>query len=296
MTSTNASDDVDLWAFAVNYNVEGVFTALNFAYIRNRDAVGTGFAPIGSTADPGNDFDLYVVSADVDYGTDMWSAYFDGLLNFGENKQVSPNSDFKGWGVMAGGTFNATDTITVGADVYVASGQKYDEDDTKSMVTAGAPSGRNAYNMDEVIFPGWFDDDSATIITGALSPGVNNNITSTGLGTNAGYTLTNIMAIGAHADFKPMDKTLVQVGGAYMAFMEDVASKTSNGNVYNGTNTVDSKSDKLGYSFYARLSQGIVDGLTLKAVAGYFVADDGFAPNNKDDDAYRLAMGLFWSW
>jgi hypothetical protein len=40
----------------------------------------------------------------------------------------------------------------------------------------------------------------------------------------------------------------------------------------------------------------VVDGLTLKAEAGYFVADDGFTNNNKDDDAYRLAMGLFYSW
>jgi hypothetical protein len=183
----------------------------------------------------------------------------------------------------------------VGADFYYASGNKIGNNDEKAFTTAGAPTGRNAYNMDSVIFPGWFDDDTSTITSGLVAS--NNNVTSTGLGTNAGYCLNNIWALGVHADIKPLEKTLIQVGGAYMGFVEDVADKTSDGNVYEpGVNTVDSKDDTLGYSFYGRLSQGVVDGLTLKAEAGYFVADDGFTPNNKDDDAYRLAMGLFYSW
>ena len=45
-----------------------------------------------------------------------------------------------------------------------------------------------------------------------------------------------------------------------------------------------------------RLSQGITDGLKLKAAVGYVIADDGYAPNDNDDNAYRMGMGLFWSW
>ena len=290
MTPTTSSDDVDIWAFAVNYNMEGLFTAANFAWVNNDDT-------FGGTGNPGSSYDLYLLSFDADYAADMFSVYGDVEFNFGENKQGATDSDFKGYAFMAGGTYTATDMITVGADFYYASGNKIGNNDTKAFTTAGAPSGRNTYNMDEVIFPGWFDDDSATITTGANAPAQNNNVTSTGFGTNAGYTLNNIMAIGIHGDIKPLDKTLIQVGGAYMMFVEDVAGTTSDGNIYQpGVNTVDSKDDSLGYSFYARLSQGIVDGLTLKAAAGYFVADDGFTPNNKDDNAYRLAMGLFWSW
>jgi hypothetical protein len=281
---------VDIWAFAVNYNMEGLFTAANFAWVNNDDT-------FGGTGNPGSSYDLYLLSFDADYAADMFSVYGDVEFNFGENKQGATDSDFKGYAFMAGGTYTATDMITLGADFYYASGNKIGNNDTKAFTTAGAPSGRNTYNMDEVIFPGWFDDDSATITTGANAPAQNNNVTSTGFGTNAGYTLNNIMAIGIHGDIKPLDKTLIQVGGAYMMFVEDVAGTTSDGNIYQpGVNTVDSKDDSLGYSFYARLSQGIVDGLTLKAAAGYFVADDGFTPNNKDDNAYRLAMGLFWSW
>jgi hypothetical protein len=288
ITATDSADDVDIWAFAVNYSTEGLFTAANFAWINNDDQ-------FGGTDDPGKSLDLYIISLDADYSSDVFSVYGDVAFNAGENKQVDPDSDFKGYAFMAGGTFTATDMITVGADFYYASGNKIGNNDEKAFTTAGAPTGRNAYNMDSVIFPGWFDDDTSTITSGLVAS--NNNVTSTGLGTNAGYCLNNIWALGVHADIKPLEKTLIQVGGAYMGFVEDVADKTSDGNVYEpGVNTVDSKDDTLGYSFYGRLSQGVVDGLTLKAEAGYFVADDGFTPNNKDDDAYRLAMGLFYSW
>ena len=62
--------------------------------------------------------------------------------------------------------------------------------------------------------------------------------------------------------------------------------------------TVDDKTDDdpYGTSVYVRLSQGITDGLKLKAAVGYFFADDGYAPNGDDDDAYRMGLGLFWSW
>jgi hypothetical protein len=276
ITPTDASDDVDIWAFAVNYNMEGVFTAFNFAWVNNDDQ-------FGGTANPGNSFDLYVMSVDADYSTDMFSAYFDAALNSGKNKQLASSSDFKGYALMGGGTFNVDDMITVGGDIYYATGDKIGNNDTKAFVTAGAPSGRNVYNMDEVIFPGWFDDDTSTI-NGGLGVANANNISSTGFGTNGGYCLNNIWAIGLHGDIKPLEKTMIQVGGAYMAFVEKVVDEPG------------STDDSLGYSFYARLSQGVVDGLTLKASAGYFVADNGFTPTSKDDDAYRLAMGLFWSW
>ena len=289
ITPTTSSDDVDIWAFAVNYNMEGLFTAANFAWITNDDQYG-------GTANQGHSYDLYVLSFDADYGADMFSVYGDVAINFGENRQVSPNSDFKGYAFMAGGTYNTTDTITVAADFYYGSGRELGETDNKEFVTAGSPSGRNAYNMDEVVFPGWFDDDTVTIQAPGGPPNTT-NVTSTGLGTNAGYCLNNIWAIGAHADFKPLEKTLIQFGGAYMGFVEKVASRTSDGMAPNATlSNVIEKDDTLGGSFYLRASQGIVDGLTLKAAVGYLFADEGFSPHRKDDDAYRIAGGLFWSW
>jgi hypothetical protein len=278
ITPTNSADDVDIWAFMVNYKMEAAYAQFNFAWINNNDQYG-------GTDDPGSDFDLYVVSLDGNYKADMFSVYGDVAMNFGENKQVAPSSDFKGYALMAGGLFDVDDMISVGADFYYATGDKDGKDDTDGFRTAGAPTGLNVYNMDEVIFPGWFDDDTATITSGIVAS--NNNVTSTGLGTNAGYCLNNIMAFGVHGDFKPLEKTFIQVGGAWMAFVEKVPDDSTKPT---------SEDDSLGYSFYARLSQGVVDGLTLKATAGYFVADDGFSPNDNDDDAYRLALGLFWSW
>jgi len=106
----------------------------------------------------------------------------------------------------------------------------------------------------------------------------------------------NIWAVGAHVDFKPLDQTLLQLGGAYIQFVEDVASKTTTGlPVTTKANVVDTD-NKLGTSLYIRLTQGIVDGLQLKAAFGYLFADKGFTPNTNDDNAYKFAAGLFWSW
>ena len=148
--------------------------------------------------------------------------------------------------------------------------------------------GRPSYNMDDIVFPGWFDDETSTVNTAAGNvASTTNNVRATGItATNAGYTLQNVFAIGAHADWKPLEHTLVQPGIAWMKFAEDVDS--------NGDGTLDD--DSLGFSLYARLNQGITDGLALKGTIAYLVADDGYTSNTNDDNAIKFALGLFWSW
>jgi hypothetical protein len=194
--------------------------------------------------------------------------------------------DFKGYLLSAGAAFNVK-PVTIGVDGYYASGDDdLDDDEIGTYVTPGI-DGRNTYYMDEIVFPGMFDDEWSA---GSTFPGggtFNNNISATGLTrTNAGYTLTNIWAIGAHVDFKPLEQTLLQAGAAYMQFVEDVDSDGDG----------DEDENALGTSLYLRLTQGIVDGLQLKVAGGYLIADDGYTPNDNEDDAYKIAAGLFWSW
>jgi hypothetical protein len=143
--------------------------------------------------------------------------------------------------------------------------------------------------MDEIVFPGMFDDESSTVNTFPNNATlVANNITSTGLTrTNATYTLTNIWAVGAHVDFKPLEQTLLQAGGAWIQLVRERPS-----NIEDPGET----DDAIGPSVYLRLTQGIVDGLQLKAAFGYLFADDGYSVAKDEDDAYKFATGLFWSW
>jgi len=299
VTPFSSSDDWDLWALWLGFSpTKEVSLGLAATWVNTTFGQASGL--------PGsNDFNLYNFVLDADYKGDMFSVYFTGGMNAGSIELPGQDVDFKGWQLEAGATFNVN-PVAIGVDAYYSSGQKYDaagDDDVKSYVTPGV-DGRNTYNMDEIVFPGWFDDYSATITgtftgiggvgTGAFN---NTNLTATGLTrTNVGYVPTNIWAIGAHVDFKPLEKTLLQFGGAYMQFVEDVPSKTTTGLLPTSKAQVLQEDNKIGTSLYVRLSQGIVDGLELKAAFGYLFADDAFTPANNDDNAYKFATGLFWSW
>jgi hypothetical protein len=301
-TPYSSSDNWDLWAGEIRFaaSKELSFTlSPTWVHTVVKDTVGFSGK---------NDFDLVNVVLDADWKGDVFGLYFTGGKNFGSMDTDIGSLDFKGWQLEAGGTFDLK-PVVIGVDGYYSSGQKYNKtNDVKSYLTPGV-DGRNTYNMDEIVFPGWFDDYSATIsgtFTGINGSAFNNqtNLTATGMTrTNQGYVPTNIWAIGAHVDFKPLEKTLIQAGGAYMQFVEKVPATTTTG--LNSTSSgaypvpggdVTKQSDKLGTSLYLRLSQGIVDGLELKAAFGYLFADDGFTPNDKDDNAYKFATGLFWSW
>ena len=145
--------------------------------------------------------------------------------------------------------------------------------------------------MDDIVFPGWFDDESSTVGTFSGGGAFLNNVQATGLTrSNQGYTLQNIWSIGAHVDIKPLEQTLIQPGIAWMKFNEDVLSQVDD--LVSPLQT----DDELGFSAYVRLNQGITDGLALKATFGYLFAGDGYSALKDDDDAYKFATGLFWSW
>jgi len=292
----SSSDDWDLWALWLGWDpIKELSLGLAGTWVK------TVFSNTGLGGN--NDFNLYNFVLDADFKADLFSLYFTGGLNAGKVELPGSDINFKGYQLEGGGQVNVG-PVVIGADAYYSSGLKYNEtgNDYKAYVTPGV-DGRNTYNMDEIVFPGWFDDYSATITgtftgTSSINPATNfTNLTATGMTrTNAGYVPTNIWAVGAHVDVKPLPKTLLQAGGAYLQFVEKVPATTTTGAAPTSNAQVLSESDKLGTSVYLRLSQGIVDGLELKAAFGYLFAEKGFTPNSKDDDAYKFATGLFWSW
>jgi hypothetical protein len=295
MTGNATSDDWNSFGLDFSYAQEN--WSANFDVVYTKTSFDPTIVEVPLTTSSDNDVQFWNFGIDGDYKSDVWSAYLTAAFNAGkrENAYTDPitgftsDSDFKGWMITVGGEYNLTDMIGLGLDFYYASGQDVDEEDTKQFETLGV-IGRPSYFMDDIVFPGWFDDETATVQTAANGGTVFNNVTATGrTASNQGYTLNNIMAIGFHANFKPFEQTLISPGIAWMKFDEDVLSQIDTVNPLK-------TDDSLGFSAYLRASQGITDGLTLKATFGYLFADDGYSLLDDEDNAYKLAAGLFWSW
>jgi hypothetical protein len=308
-TATDQDDDVDLWAFDVKYGQEMFDLAFSAAWVNtesrpsadqvpdcaiDNDPTSPTFGtivcpPATGTNDHDEDVNYFIFAVDFDLSLDIFNFYLTAAQNAGEDKgaDAGDGADYKGYLVTLGGTAAVTDMVTAGVDLYWASGDDDPDDgDIDSFETLGG-IGRPTYNMDEVVFPGWFDDETATAATFPGGGAFANNPTSTGGFSSGGFVPNNIIAIGAHADLKPLDQTLIQVGGAWMTPAEDIDA--------DGDGDADDD-DPYGTSVYVRLQQGIVDGLKLKAAIGYLFADDGYGTTENDDDAYRMGLGLYWSW
>jgi hypothetical protein len=288
-TGTDSNDDWDLWGFDVGYRHEAFSVNLDVAY------VVTGNRQNGLPEN--NDDELWIIGVDADYKADLWSAYLTAAFNFGDREGTGvdalgtiQDSDYKGWMFTLGGDYNINDMFTVAVDGYVASGSEIDDDDIKDFTTPGV-IGRPSYYMDDIVFPGWFDDETSNVST-IPGPGRTNNTSSTGMtASNAGYTTNNIWSVGAHVDIKPLEQTLIQPGVAYMQFMKSRVEKEA----IPGIRPQEIGKD-VGFSAYVRLNQGITDGLALKATFGYLFAGDAYSSEDDVDDAYKFATGLFWSW
>ncbi len=303
MTGNATSDDWN--SFGLDFSYAREMWSANFDVIYTKTSYDPSITAVPPATSVDNDVNFWNFAIDGDYKSDVWSAYLTTAFNAGkrENGYTDPvtgnteDSDFKGWMITVGGQYSVTDMILLGLDFYYASGRKIDSNgnfsdkDTKDFQTLGVV-GRPSYNMDDIVFPGWFDYETATITTASGgATGSLNNVTATGLtSTNQDYVINNIWAIGLHADFKPFEQTLIQPGLAWMRFDEKVLSQSDS--LSNPTK----KDDDLGFSLYLRASQGITDGLTLKATFNYLFAGDGYSPSKNDDDAYKVAAGVFWSW
>ena len=293
-TGTNQHDDTNLWGFDVDYRMEGMRVGFSLGYFEGPSGAPAFTQDRTAVVDNGKDFELYVLAVDVDYKADVFSAYLTAAYDGGSDDGLDTDGDgnvddvdYSGYFVNFGGTFNATDMIDVGADFYLASGDDDPTDnDIEGFRTFGGIS-TPAYNMDEALFPGWFDDETGQATTIGGGPAISNNLVSASSGTQAGFFPSNMLAIGAHVDIKPLDKTFIQVGGAYMMPVEDVDS--------DGDGEFDDD-DPYGTSLYVRLQQDIIDGVQFKFAAGYLFTDDGYTASKAADDAYRVALGVFYNW
>jgi hypothetical protein len=208
------------------------------------------------------------------YQGDTATLYVEGLTNF--NRLGSPaltSGDFTTYQISAGGTMTGS-PVSVGVDLFYFGRTEQDRFGEPGFAAMPGAVGDMTLFADEVLLSGFFDGESAMYRR------------TTGVGsTGQAKTPTNIRALGGHLDFRPMRETVLQLGGAYLQFVEDVTSA--------GGGSAD---ESLGTSMYLRLTHGITDGMQLKAAFDYLYSNDVNHQTKGDEDAYKVAAGLFWSW
>jgi hypothetical protein len=216
------------------------------------------------------------------YRSDALTLYLLGIKDFNRPGDASQSSgDFTTYQISAGGMM-ARFPFAIGFDLfYLDRGEQERLGETGFAATPGG-AGEMTFSAEQVLLGGFFDGGNAVnrwMAGGAKAsaPGVG----SPGQGKSA----ANIRAIGGHVDFRPMTETVLQLGGAYLQFVEDVTSGRGG-----------SMEESLGTSMYLRLAHGITDTLQLKAAFDYLFPADGASAAKADEEAYKVAAGLFWSW
>jgi hypothetical protein len=216
------------------------------------------------------------------YQGDALTFYLIGLKNFNRFGGFTLSSgDFTTYRISAGGMMTGS-PVGMGIDLFYfdrAGRERFGE--AGLAATPGAADDMRLA-VDEVLLAGFFDGESA--VYRRTFGGAKANATGLASASQA-RTPANIRAVGGHLDFRPMRETVFQLGAAYLQFVEDVTSARGG-----------SADESLGTSMYLRLMHGITDGFQLRAAFDYLYSSDDNRQTKGDEDAYKVAAGLFWSW
>jgi len=224
----------------------------------------------------------YGLGLGATYQGDVLSWYLAGLRNFrGLDPSARGYGDLPRYRISAGGAMNRV-PVGVGVDVYYLDrGDQTRGGDAGFGARPGAAGDMNL-SVEEILFSGFLDGESSLYRrqSGSTKLGAG-SLTSSG----QGKTPAGVRAVGGHLQFRPLMDTAFQLGGAYLQFVEDVTSSRSN-----------NRDESLGTSMYLRLTHGITDSLQLKAAFDYLFPSDATRQARGEEDAYKVAAGLFWSW
>jgi len=246
-------------------------------------SVDLGAARFNTPLGYGNPVDnQYALGFGAGYQGEIFSWYLAGLKNIrGVDSSAGGYGDLTRYRMSAGGAMNRI-PVAVGLDVYYLDrGDQARGGGAALGVRPGTP-GDMQLSVEEILFSGFLDGESSLY----RRPSGGTKLGATGLSSSGqGNTPAGIRAIGGHLQFRPSMDTALQLGGAYLQFVEDVTSSRSG-----------ARDESLGTSMYLRLTHGITDSLQLKATFDYLFPSDATRQVRGDEDTYKVAAGLFWSW
>jgi len=209
----------------------------------------------------------------------VFSWYLAGLKNIrGLDSSAGGYGDLTRYRISAGGAMNRV-PVGLGLDVhYLDRGDQARGGDAGF----GVGPGDTKLSAEEILFSGFLDGKSSLYRRPSGSAQAD---AASFTSSSQGRTPASIRAIGGHLQFSPSMDTAFQLGGAYLQFVEDVTPSRSS-----------ARDETLGTAMYLRLTHGITDSLQLKAAFDYLFPSDATRQARGDEDTYKVAAGLFWSW
>lgn len=281
---------VDDWYLAVNY-AQGPFTAGLVGFYQyghgNEDAdpIDRPISSFVSDAPRGANDNLFDIGVNLGYKMDWANFFVNYVQNLGSYDQVvtGDSIDYRGFMVEGGANvFYGPFTFNVGG--FLTSGDDDDDDSYDGFVY---PVGRSHY-WSEIMGLGTLENTTGY-------PGQGDQVSAGNVGNyTAGDHPSNIWTVTAGAAWQtPWETTKLTFNYYYLQTYKSVQS----GPIVilpDGTTTYDTSSS-LGHEFDLYIDQKIVDGLMLRLVGAYMIAEDAYTIYDDDSNPWELGARLQWS-
>lgn len=283
---TQWSQRVDDWYLSASY-AQGPFTAGIVGFYQNgRDGGSINVNSFVSDAPRGNDDDLFDLGVNLGYKLDWMNVFLNYVQNLGSYKSRTTNQsvDYKGFMVEAGSNF-FWGPFTFNLGGFVTSGDDQESKLTNTYQGFVYPIGRSHY-WSEIMGLGTLEN--TTGFAGVADQVTNNNIGA----YSAGDHPSNIWTINAGAAWQALEATKLTFNYYYLGTYNAVWGGTK---VTPVGVTRNYNSNSLGHEFDLYLDQKVVDGLMLRLVGAYMIANDGYSIFNEDANPWELGARLQWS-
>jgi hypothetical protein len=280
---------VDDWYLSATY-AQGPFTAgLVGFYQLGRDAGSTSaVSPYVSDAPRGNNDNLFDLGVNLGYKLDWMNAFLNYVQNLGsyDSTVTGRSVNYKGFMIEAGANmFYGPFTFNLGG--FVTSG-----DDQQSKASLGNnyngfvyPIGRSHY-WSEIMGLGTLENTTGFA-------GVADQVVAKNVGAySAGDHPSNLWTINAGAAWQALEATKLTFNYYYLSTYNAVFAGTKVTPVGLVRNY---NSNSLGHEFDLYLDQKVVDGLMLRLVGAYMIANDAYSIFNSDGNPWELGARLQWS-
>lgn len=270
-----------------------------------------------------NDNFLFDLGLNLGYKIDWLSMYVNFVKNFGSFDLLPTlgdrSIDYTGYMVEGrGDLFCGPFTFTLGG--FLASGDDFNPNTEDEDGNFRYPRGASHYwseilglgSLDQSISGSYLNTvrtrlipnpragepgQPAQLLVGApasVRSGDQLNDNSRNLPGNRGYMAadapSNLWMVNAGLAYQALERTKLTLNYYYIGNQDDVIS----GFHSRRGRTFLEKDNSVGHELDFYIDQGIVDGLNLRIVGAYLIAEDAYTVNNNEDDAWEAGMVLSW--